>query len=67
MSDRTAPDGTRFVCACCGKTSSTRYGFDGTADAGWNESCMMHAVLCRSTASPCTDADRRPQWIAVEE
>ena len=46
-----APDGTRWVCGACGKTSPTRYGFDAdgrhVADSGWDVSCMMHAVLCR--------------------
>ena len=41
----------RWVCACCGKTSPTRYGFDennkNVADPGWDESCMLNAVLCR--------------------
>ncbi len=40
----------RWVCTACGKTSSTRYGFDSeqrqVADPGWDESCMLHAMLC---------------------
>lgn len=55
-----APSGMVWRCAACGKRSQTRYGFvddgtprggdylpDGTrvADSGWDESCMMHAVL----------------------
>jgi hypothetical protein len=45
-----APSGQIYVCGACGKTSSTRYGFDKNerqvADPGWDESCMLHAVLC---------------------
>ena len=51
MSNEQAPDGHVFVCGACGKTSRWRYGFDlaGKNDAslGWDESCMMHAVLVR--------------------
>lgn len=39
-----------WICAACGKTSTTQYGFDdrnkSTASAGWDESCMLNAVLC---------------------
>ena len=56
-----APPGKLWVCGACGKKSRTRYGFidngtpnggdflpDGTrvADKGWDESCMMNAMLC---------------------
>lgn len=64
MNDR-APEGTTFVCGACGKRSRTRYGFDDTgarcADAGWDASCMLHAVLCY---------DRKGDggaWVAVPE
>lgn len=43
-----APEGTVWVCGACGKTSTTKYGFDGTADRGWDVSCMMNAVLCHA-------------------
>lgn len=39
-----APAGQVYVCGACGKTSTTRYGLD--AANGWDESCMLHAVLC---------------------
>lgn len=39
-----APDGQVYVCGACGKTSTTRYGRGATN--GWDESCMLHAVLC---------------------
>ena len=49
MSNERAPEGHVFVCGACGKVSRWRYGFgdDGRRDAtlGWDESCMLHAVL----------------------
>lgn len=46
-----APDGQLWVCTACGKRARTRYGFTETnkstaLDYGYDESCMMHAVLC---------------------
>lgn len=52
-----APDDQVWVCGACGKTSRTKYGVlangsrkmpDGeyVASQGWDESCMMHAILC---------------------
>lgn len=50
-----APLGQVYVCGACGKTSRNRAGFvnDGTprggpsvASPGWDESCMLNAVLC---------------------
>lgn len=52
MSDGTtpAPDDQVWVCRACGKTSRTQYGFDANnqdcSDRGWDESCMLNAVLC---------------------
>jgi hypothetical protein len=51
MSNRTAKDGHLFVCCACGRTSTTRYGFESvggsagksTASPGWDESCMLNA------------------------
>jgi hypothetical protein len=44
-----ADDDHLYVCLACGKTSTTCYGFDAanksTASPGWDESCMMNAVL----------------------
>lgn len=39
-----APEGTIWVCAACGKTSSNRV--KGRNGEMWNESCFLHAVLC---------------------
>lgn len=43
--NRFAPDGEVFVCACCGKQSRDLYGSEAIS-AGWDESCMLNAVLC---------------------
>ena len=40
-----AGPGQVYVCSACGKTSDDKYG-DGKHSYGWDESCMMHAVLC---------------------
>lgn len=55
-----APHGKVWRCQMCGRKSRTKYGFvddgtprggdfmpDGTrvADRGWDESCMLNAVL----------------------
>jgi hypothetical protein len=51
-----APPGQIWVCGACGKTSRTRYGFDdqnqNCATPGWDESCMMNAVLCWGNGAP---------------
>jgi hypothetical protein len=58
-----------WVCQACGKTSRTKYGFldngersfeDGTpvSDPGWDESCMLHAVLCEYPKKGDT-------WVAI--
>lgn len=58
MSDlRFAPKGTIWVCAACGKTHKDRYGEDGEGDLGWDESCMLKAVLCEEDTYP---------WVAVD-
>jgi hypothetical protein len=43
----TAPEGTIFVCGACGKTSKSIYG-DRNPGLGWDESCMLNAVLCEA-------------------
>lgn len=40
-----AGDGEVWVCAACGKVSRTRMPTDDS-DIGWDESCMLKAVLC---------------------
>jgi len=39
-----ASDDQVFVCGACGKLSNDRYGTKKIS-RGWDESCMMHAVL----------------------
>ena len=48
-----APEGQVWICGACGKKSRTMYGFDAenkstAIDRGWDESCMLNAVLCYS-------------------
>lgn len=46
-----APAGQRFICSACGKMSRD---LDGTQriSGGWDESCMLHAVLCFDERTP---------------
>ncbi|MHA1839909.1 MAG: hypothetical protein ACTSYO_08165 [Candidatus Ranarchaeia archaeon] len=46
MSNETAPNGAIFVCAACGKTQDELYPKDDVL-GGWDESCMLNAVLCK--------------------
>ncbi|MDE2103256.1 MAG: hypothetical protein KGL39_38780 [Patescibacteria group bacterium] len=38
---RIAPDGKRWVCLVCGKTTKDLYGNEG----GWDESCILNSRL----------------------
>jgi hypothetical protein len=40
--ERFAPEGKVWVCGACGKRTKDRYGEEG----GWDEACMLNAVLC---------------------
>jgi hypothetical protein len=51
-----APPGTTWVCGACGKRASNRY--DGGIDYGWDVSCTMNAVLCRTDSIRLDDHDR---------
>lgn len=44
--DRIAPHGAIWVCGACGKTSQDQFGIEGQHSVGWDESCMLNAVLC---------------------
>lgn len=46
MSERLAPTGAVWVCVACGKTARDRYGLKGEHSPGWDESCMLNALLC---------------------
>lgn len=58
-----APEGQIYVCAACGKQSPTGSGHDASGKrvvkGSWDESCMLHAVLCY--AKPRPDGS----WTAV--
>lgn len=43
MAKTTAPEGTIWLCHACGKLSRDRY--EDTERSGWDESCMLRAVL----------------------
>lgn len=45
--ERMAPADGIWVCAACGKTAEDRYGQKGVHSYGWDESCMLNAVLCK--------------------
>lgn len=55
-----APADQIFVCAACGKTSKNIYG-EGDGVLGWDESCMLNAVLCYEDRR-----DEKGLYIAVE-
>jgi hypothetical protein len=47
MTHTLAKPGTIWVCAACGKTArDDRPEEHPDNDDGWDESCMLHAVLC---------------------
>lgn len=47
---RFAAPGSMWRCAACGKVSKDRYGLEKTDldSPGWDESCMLNAVLIDS-------------------
>lgn len=55
-----APEDQIFVCAACGKTSKSIYG-EQTGLGGWDESCMLNAVLCYENRR-----DEKGLYVAVE-
>lgn len=63
---RFARPGTIWVCTACGKIQPyDRYGLDNRGSYGWDESCMMNAVLCYEEQWPGEAGFM--QWHAVEE
>lgn len=62
--NRFAPEGEVFVCSACGKRSGDRYG-SLAIDHGWDESCMLNAVLCY--ADKRFNADGILVWEAAPE
>lgn len=53
--ERIARPGTLWICAACGKKHTDRYGQGGRGSYGWDESCMMNAVLCYEERKPGDD------------
>jgi len=45
MPNEIAPAGAVYVCGACGKRSRDLYG-DQAISRGWDESCMLNAILC---------------------
>lgn len=64
MPNRIAPEGEIFVCGACGKRSRDQYGYEAI-DRGWDESCMLNAVLCY--ADKRFNKDGLLTWEAVPE
>jgi len=56
MSARYAKAGSVYVCGACGKKSKDLYGEGG----GWDESCMLNAVLCNEVTGEVIEGTRRP-------
>ena len=54
MSNNTAPPGQVWVCGACGKRSRDHFG-NQALTPGWDESCMLNAVLCREDALTLND------------
>ncbi len=48
MQSPIAPDGWVWQCQACGKRTHNRFGLDG----GWDEACMLNAVLIREEGNP---------------
>jgi hypothetical protein len=45
--ERMAPADGIWLCGACGKTAEDRYGIEGRRTTGWDESCMLNAILCK--------------------
>ena len=58
MGNELAGPGQIFVCSCCGKRSKDRYGHQAIS-SGWDESCVMHAVLCSESTLVINDLSGR--------
>lgn len=59
--NQVAPDGYVFVCGACGKRSRDVFG-EQRVSRGWDESCMLNAVLCHEGSiefDASGDDDRR--------
>ena len=61
MSNKMALPGLVYVCGCCGKRSRDKNG-TMAIDQGWDESCMLNAVLCFDSKRIGPDG---PYWQAA--
>ena len=60
--NHTAQEGQVYICAACGKRSRDKYG-DQPIDYGWDESCMLNAVLVHGKQKIGKDG---PYWEPVK-
>ena len=51
LPERYASAGKIWQCTACGKLAKDRYGLDGFHSPGWNEACMLNAVLIEETTT----------------
>ena len=69
--NKKAPAGKIYQCACCGKTSVWRYGFDDNnsnrdengkyySSYGWDESCVMNCALVDKEVVPSVKDEIEP-------
>lgn len=63
--DRYAPDGQIWVCSACGKIARDLYGLEGEHSQGWDESCVLNAVLCYEMRH-VDPLDGVLKWFAVK-
>jgi hypothetical protein len=64
--NRVAPAGQVWVCGACGKRSRDRYG-EHPISRGWDEACMLNAVLCLESSLEFDNAGRLVCAEAVNE
>jgi len=57
VANKVAGEGEVWVCGSCGKRSKDLYG-DQTISYGWDESCMINAVLCKEEFLDLSDIGR---------
>jgi hypothetical protein len=66
--DALCDEPNRWVCGACGKTSRSQSGWhesERVADYGWDESCMLKAILCRP-ATTSEKLEHDVKWWQLE-
>ena len=53
--DRMAPKGKIWFCPHCKREAEDRYGLRGQKSHGWDESCMLNAILVDAEPRDPTD------------